>query len=263
VPPGFGVAPPTTPELHDRFFRKVQWNDEDVVAARNEQNAWYEWQTHLVWAQTWDSYVHQWRTPLETVQRNLAVLTRSLSQFAQQDTDDFNRRSAELYRKRVGVSYLLPAGTGRMEQFYRQAFSKLRDQMARAGQINVNSSEADVVRAIVGSDTWPEAFRMSNEQTPDHAVSYLREVVKTEIKKFLQNPAPGEQPMLPRLHDLLIEAAGHGQHGRGAGIEQEYIDEFNGKLVGLLPANFVPQGSGPLKVLINYPSDAPNPRKKE
>ena len=101
-----------------------------------------------------------------------------------------------------------------MEQFYQQVIRRLREQMARDGQINVNSTEADLVRAMVGADTWPEAFRMSIEQTPEHAVSYLREVVKTEVKTFLREPPPGEQPMLPRLQDLLVEAAGHGT-GRG------------------------------------------------
>jgi hypothetical protein len=145
-----------------------------------------------------------------------------------------------------------------MEQFYQQVISRLREQMARTGQIDKNSSEADVVRAIVGSDTWPTALKMSIDQTPDHAVSYLREVVKTSIKTFLRQPPSGEQPMLPRLQDLLIEAAGHGHRGGGTGIQQEYIDEFNGKLVGLLPGNFIPQGSGDLKVLINYPADSTN-----
>ena len=258
APQGHGVAPPVTPELRDKFFRKVQWNDEEVVDARNQQNQWYEWQTHMVWANFWETHTQQWRRPLEQVQRDLAALTRALTDFARQDVENFSRRSAELYRKRVGVSYLLPAGAGRMEQFYQQVVRRLLAQKARDGVITVNSTEADLVRALVGADTWPEAFKKSIEQTPDHAVSYLREVVKTEIKKFLREPPPGEQPMLPRLQDLLVEAAGHGGRGTGAGIQQDYLDEFGGKLAGLLPANFTPQGSGPLKVLINYPSDAPS-----
>ncbi len=259
APPGFGVAPPVTPELRDKLIRKVQWNDPEVVAARNQQNEWYKWQTEVVWAQYWDSHVNQWRVPLEATQRDIAALTRALSQFAQQDMDDFTRRSADLYVKRVGVSYLLPAGTGRMEQFYQQVISRVREQMARTGHIKINSTEADLVRAIVGTDTWPTVLKMSIEQTPEHAVSYLREVVKTAIKTFLRRPPPGEQPMLPRLHDLLIEASGHGHRASGGvGVSQEYIDEFNGKLVGLLPGNFIPQGSGDLKVLINYPADSTN-----
>ena len=39
-------------------------------------------------------------------------------------------------------------------------------------------------------------------------------------------------------------------------IDQDYLDGFRGKLAGLLPANFTPQGSGPLKVLITYPADS-------
>lgn len=258
APAGQSVGPPVTLELRDRFFRKVQWNDEEVVAARNRQNDWYEWQTHAVWASFWDTHVQQWRRPLEQVQRDLSALTRALTDFARQDVEDFTRRSAELYRKRVGVSYLLPAGSGRMEQFYQQVVRRLQDQKARDGQINVNSTETDLVKALVGSDTWPETVKKSVEQTPDHAVSYLREVVKTEIKKFLREPPPGEQPMLPRLHDLLIEAAGHGGRGTATGIQQDYLNEFDGKLAGLLPANFAPQGKGPLKVLINYPADGPS-----
>ena len=99
---------------------------------------------------------------------------------------------------------------------------------------------------------------MSMDQDPRTRVSYLREVVKTAIKTFLRQPPAGEQPMLPRLQDLLIEAAGHGHRGSGNSIQQEYINEFNGKLVGLLPGNFIPQGSGDLKVLINYPADSTN-----
>jgi Tubulin like len=256
-PPGHGATPPVTPQLRDRLIRRVQWNDEHVVAARNQQNQWYEWQTHVAWADFWDTHTQQWRRPLEQVQRQLSALTRALSEFARQDVEDFGRRSAELYRKRVGVSYLLPAGSGRMEQFYQQVVRRLLEQKARDGQINVNSTESDLLQALVGPDTWPEAFRISVDQTPEHAVSYLRERVKTEIKKFLREPPPGEQPMLPRLQDLLVNAAGHGG-GSGPGMQQDYLDEFGGKLAGLLPANFTPQGSGPLKVLVNYPADAPS-----
>jgi hypothetical protein len=257
APDGLGVAPPVTPELRDRFLRKVQWNDQEVVAARNQQNQWYEWQTHVVWSNFWETHAPQWRRPIEQVQRELSALTRALIDFARQDVEDFSRRSAELYRKRVGVSYLLPAGSGRMEQFHQQVVRRLLEQKSRDGQISVNSTEADLLRALVGTDAWPEAFRISIDQTPEHAVSYLRERVKTEIKKFLREPPPGEQPMLPRLQDLLVYAAGHGGRS-GPGIQQDYLDEFAGKLAGLLPANFAPQGSGPLKVLVNYPADAPS-----
>ena len=253
-----GAVPPPVPELRDRFLRKVQWSDDQVVAARNEQDQWYIWQTHVTWAIVWETHTRQWLRPLEQVQRELSALTRALTDFARQDVEDFQRRSAELYRRRVGVSYLLPAGVGQMEQFYQLLVRQLMDQMARAGQLHVNATEAALVRVLVGDTTWPETFTRSINQSPEHAVSYLREVVKTRVKTFLREPLPGEQSMLPRLQDLLVEAAGHGRRVTGDGIAEEYLQEFGGKLAGMLPANFIPQGSGPLTVLINYPADARN-----
>ncbi len=114
-----------------------------------------------------------------------------------------------------------------------------------------------MVKALVGPDTWPEAYNISVTQSPDHAVSFLREKVKIEVKKFLREPPAGELPMLPRLHDLLSTASGYGPTS-GSGIPQEYLDEFAGKLAGMLPASFNPQGSGPLKVLVSYPADKQN-----
>src|ERR1035441_4686613 len=55
VPAGHGIAPPPTPELRDRFFRKVQWNDEDPVAARGKQDEGYKWQAQVSWAEFWSS----------------------------------------------------------------------------------------------------------------------------------------------------------------------------------------------------------------
>ncbi|HEX4833417.1 MAG TPA: tubulin-like doman-containing protein [Trebonia sp.] len=253
---GWGANPPGSPELKDRSFgRKVQWAAEEPTAARNAQSIWYDWQTKVVWAQAWDAHTPQWTRPLEQVQREIGGLTRALTDFARSDVEDFARRSAELYRKRVGVSYLLPSGAGGMEQFYQQVLRRLRTQLAADRAIDVNSNVADVLRALVGGETWPEAFRASIEQSPDNAVSFLRERVKTEVKKLLRTAPMGEQPILPRLHDLLIEAAGHGR-GLGPAIDPEYVEGFRGKLAGLLPANFAPQGGGQMKVLITYPADA-------
>jgi hypothetical protein len=259
VPPppeqGWSAVPPGPPELKDTIFRKEQWNGEVPTAARGQQSAWYNWQTNVAWAHAWDVHTPQWTRPLEQVQRDIGGLTRALTDFARSDVEDFARRSAELYRKRVGVSYMLPAGRGGMEQFYQQVYRRLQTQLASDRAIDVNSNKDAVLRALLGAPTWPEAFRISVEQSPDNAVSFLREQVKTEIKKFLRTVPPGGQPILPRLHDLLMEAAGHGR-GSGPAIDQDYMDGFRDKLAGLLPANFTPQGSGQLKVLVTYPADA-------
>jgi hypothetical protein len=255
---GWDAMPPGSPEMKDRPLRKLQWSDEIPTKARSQQSAWYDWQTKVTWAHAWNIHTPRWSRPLEQTQRDIEGLTRALSDFAGADTEDFAKRSAELYRKRVGVSYMLPSSNGGMEHFYQQVYRRLKERMAKDGTIEINSNEDIVLRALVGAETWQDAFRTSVEQSPGTAVSYLRERVKTEIKKFLRSSTPGEQPILPRLHDLLIEATGHG-HGLGPTIDPEYVDGFRAKLAGLLPANFTPQGSGQMKVLITYPADAESP----
>ncbi len=251
---GWGPTPPALPELRDWLMRRTQWNDAPVVAARNQQNAWYAWQTRVVWASIWDTHILLWRPPLDLLERDLTGLTRALVAFARADAGDFARRSDDLYRRRVGLSYLLPFGGGQMEQFYQQVLRRLRDQMVRDRSIEINSREADVVQALAGPDIWQKAFRISVEDSPEQAVSFLRGTVKTEVMRFLRAATPGEQPILPRMHDLLADAAGHGP-GSGTGVDQDYLDGFQGKLAGLLPANFTPQGRGPMRVLITYPAD--------
>ena len=252
---GWGAMPPEAPEMRDRTFHKVQWADEVPAGVRNQQNAWYDWQTRVVWAHAWDAHTPQWTRPLDQVQRDITALTHTLVEFSRSDIEDFARRSAELYRKRVGVSYLLPSGSGGMDHFYQQVLRRLKEQLARDRAIDLNSNVSDVLRALIGAETWSDTFRISVDHSPDNAVSYLRERVKTEIKKFLRSAPPGEQPILPRLHDLLVEAAGHGR-STGTAIDPEYVEGFRGKLAGLLPGNFTPQGSGQMKVLITYPADA-------
>ncbi len=193
----------------------MRWTDEEVVAVLNQQNQWYKWQTQVAWAAFWDTYARQWQRPLDQVERELEALTAALAAFANQDVGDFTTRSAALYRKRVGVSYLLPVGgqMNPMEHFYERVLRELLERWAQDGRTDANPTVADLLKVLLGETAWPEAFQTSLEQSPALAVSYLREQVKTEIKTFLQAKPPGGQPLLPRLHDLLAQAAGH---GRGA-----------------------------------------------
>jgi hypothetical protein len=256
MPPGNNPVPPPVPELRDRFMKKIPWTDEEVVACRKQQDAWYQWCTYVEWAKAWETYLPQWRRPLERTERNLTALTKELLKFARDDHEDFERRSDALYKKRVGVSYLLPATSGRMDQFYEQVVGRLRQHRYREGRLRANSSEPELLQTMVAPGAWRDTFKMSVEHGPETAVSYLLEQVKTEVKTFLREPPPGEQPMLPKLADLLAEAAGR---DTDSGITQNYLEEFKGKLAGLLPANFTPQGSGQLKVLVSYPALTADP----
>ncbi len=253
-PPNKNPSQPGIPELHDRFMRRVEWNDEEPVSCRARQDAWHGWRTYTEWAKAWDAYRPRWRPKLERAERNLNALTKELLRFANDDRDGFDRRSADLYKQRVGVSYMLPAGSGagQMEQFYEQAIARLRQHRYRSGMARPGASEPELLQTMIGPDAWRETFKMSVEHGPENAVAYLLEQVKTEVKTFLREPVD-EQPMLPKLADLLAEVSGRGTK---SGITQPYLDQFKGKLAGLLPANFTPQGNGPLQVLVSYPAGA-------
>jgi Tubulin like len=262
TPNGFGVAPPPVPEMHDRLLgqSKVKWTDGVPVAAREEQDDWYAYSTEVAWATLWAAHAPQWERALREARDDLNALTKALEKFASQDKEDFQRRSDTLYAKRVGVSYLLPTGAGRMEQFYSRMIRRLREQASQRDPQLASAQEAQLVATLLPAGAWRDAFQLSIEHGPDRAVTSLKEQLKTAVKTFLREAPPGSQPMLPRLNDLLAAAAGHGTGGHGglSEADQEYLEEFSGKLAGLVPANFTPQGSGPLKVLISYPADAPS-----
>jgi hypothetical protein len=255
---GLAVTPPPVPALHNRFFGliKLRWSDAVPAEFRLRQDAWHRWRTIATWAEQWAGQAPVWRRPLEQVQQELRLLIRDLEEFAREDKERFGRRTMELYRRRVGVSYLLPPGGADMERFYERLVRGLTEHWVRLGRLKPNATEADLIEVIVGTDGWRKAYDASIEHSPGQAVSELREMVKREVKTFLRAGVTGQIPMLPRLHDLLADAAAPTD---ASSVLREYLDEFRGKLAGLVPANFTPQGNGMLKVLISYPADAKSP----
>ena len=256
APNGFGSAPPGASELKNRAagLIKVKWADQGPVRARRDQDNWYSWRTHVAWAEAWDMRATQWQRNLNHAVAELDELVRALTDFARGDEERFRRRAAELYRRRVGVSYLMPPGRDGLEHFYQQIVHRMTEGMVRDGMLQPTATEADLVQALVGSEGWREAYVTSFEQSPTQAVADLRDLVKSHVKTFLQDPS-GQRPLLPKLHDLLVAAVGH----RDPDSQQDdYVSEFRRKLAGLVPAAFTPQGSGPMKVLITYPADAPS-----
>ena len=254
APAGISAASPEVPSLRDRPFRKVKWNDDEVVAARAQQQVWYEWHAKGIWAAAWDKYNRQWQPSLRTVETELRGLTDVLRTFAGQD--DFGARSEELYRERVGVTYLLPEGG--MEHFYTSVLRELPARRTESGKVGVGSDEAELLAELIDDDTWRTVFDKSLNEPPGRAVSYLLEQVTVAVEEFLRDDATEGETLLPRLHDLLAQAAtGSAAAGR-ASIDTDYVRQFQRDLGGMIPANFAPQGSQKLRVLISYPAEAKN-----
>lgn len=253
APPGISMIPPTSSEFRDRMFglKKVRWADPVPVALRKQQELWYRWRTDVAWSVPWAAHAAQWQRTLRDTEAELGRLTRELIAFARTDEDRFARRAAELYRKRVGVSYLLPPGGAGMERYYEVVIRRMIEDLVADGQLQPAATEADLVHALLGADGWRQAYETTLEQGAEQAMGDLRDRVKARVKTFLRDTEGGKRPLLPRLHDLLSDAA-----GPPGGPLQDYVDEFRGKLAELVPATFTPQGNGPMKVLISYPADA-------
>ncbi|MGW5410770.1 tubulin-like doman-containing protein [Actinomadura geliboluensis] len=256
APEGLGPNPPPLPTLRDRSLGmvKVKWTDPDPVEAREDQDRWYRWRTHVQWTEPWSQLAPRWRKPLDQVEAVLRGLTRALGEQAAQDRDRFRDRAADLSKSRVGVSYLLPPG-GELEQFYTRVVRRMTDDLVGKGQLRPSASGAELLALLIGGDGWREAYRTAWDSNPEAAVAQLREQVKAEVKTYFRMAEQGRTPLLPTLHDLLAQAAGQAP----GELSEAELEEFRGKLAGLVPANFSPQGTGRLKVLVSYPAGADDP----
>ncbi|WP_017570364.1 tubulin-like doman-containing protein [Nocardiopsis halotolerans] len=259
-PEGLGALPPI-PKMRDRMggLVKVKYTDPVPTQAREEQNQWYEWQTRVVWSDAWSPTVPRWNRTATQMHRDLTALTQQLDEHARTDRTRFERLSQQLYRPRTGISYLLPPSGGDLEPF----FVRVRDHLSRSlhetGRLHISPTDAELARAVIGDQGWRAAYDISLERGPAEAVGFLRETLKSEIKRFLRDPGPARTPLLPRLADLLTQAA---EPGDGS-VADEDLAQFRAQVAGLLPVGYVPQGNGPLKVLITYHSPTANPRVEQ
>jgi hypothetical protein len=246
-PEGFRDAPPQLPQLRDRVVGmvKVKWTDDDPVTAREDQETWYRWRSRAAWAQPWSAQSTRWLRALERVEHQLRDLNQALDDLASEDPDRFRNRSESLYRPRVGVAFHLPPGS--LERFYQVVINRIRDQR----RLPPTASDAELLRQLLDQDGWQEVYRQSMETTAEKAVNELRKRIKTRVKTYLQEEIEGKATLLPKLRDLLNQAAG--QETNRLAFSDEEIDEFTSRLAGLVPANFTPQGTGPLEVRVFYP----------
>ncbi|CAM3951144.1 tubulin-like doman-containing protein [Nocardiopsis rhodophaea] len=257
-PEGFGAAPPSIPELRDRLngLIKTKYTDPAPARARADQDIWYEWQSRLAWSEAWSGNAPRWNRAATLLTTELTAFTDALDEHARTDGERFEQLAQQLYRPRTGVSYLLPPVGSDLEPFYRRAKDRLLAHFQELDLLRPNSTEADLVETIIGPEGWRTAYDISVDRQPTDAVAFLRETLKTAVKRFLRDPGPVQKPLLPRLADLLAHVTDQGD----GSIADEDLNEFRAKLAALLPVGYIPQGGGPLKVLITYHAAAPNAR---
>ncbi|MFW6641197.1 tubulin-like doman-containing protein [Nocardiopsis algeriensis] len=258
APPEHITGQPPIPKMSDRLggLRKLRYADPEPTEARRAQDAWYDWQTRLLWSEAWAAAAPRWTRSANQMRKELSSFTEHLDEHARADHTRFERLSQQLYRPRTGISYLLPPSGGDLEPF----FTRVREHLVRAlhenGKLHVSPTDAELVRAVIGAQSWRTAFDISVDRGPGDAVAFLRESLKSAVKAFLREPGPAQAPLLPRLNDLLGHAAGQ----ESSSVTEEDLAQFRAQVASLLPIGYVPQGSGPLKILITYHAAAPNPK---
>ncbi|WP_306366109.1 tubulin-like doman-containing protein [Nocardiopsis sp. CC223A] len=257
-PPEGTTGPPPLPELRDRLgvVMRLKYTDPPVAAARADQDRWYDWRTRVVWAEAWSAVTPRWSRSGTQLRRELNSLTQRLEEHARTDHTRFERLSQQLYRPRTGISYLLPPSGRDLEPFFVRVRDHLIHHLHETGRLHVSPTDAELVQAVIGPLSWRTAFDISLDRGPGEALGYLRETLKSQIKRFLRDTDAQRTPLLPRLADLLTNAAGQG----GEGLADADLARFRSQIAGLLPVGYTPQGNGPLKLLITYHSAAPDPK---
>ncbi|MEO3859309.1 tubulin-like doman-containing protein [Acrocarpospora sp. B8E8] len=253
APAGLATQP-SLPQLRDRLLgvRKARWGDPVVQRVIQEQDAWYHWRARAIWHSAWGDQTARWEHKLSRTNRDLTDLTDELIGHAQEDDARFARRARDLYRARVGVTYLLPPRGEDLESFYEQVRNRAISHYVGRGRLRPNAGEADLLNEIIDTDGWRRVFQISTEDGPAYAKAHLRDRLKQEVKRLFRHREHGERPLLPPMADLVAQAAGKD----GALVEEEDLLQFRQKLAALVPSGFSPQGTGEMKVLISYPAAA-------
>jgi len=258
APPGLTAAPPS----HDALPRKIlgiQFADPEVRRAIRQQDQWYAWRSQVTWHAAWGDQAPVWDRKVASLRLEINGLVEAFITHARAEPQSFAQRTADLYRPRTGVSFLLPP-QGDLESFYQAV---IRRFVARPDLgLRPTSGEAEITTALLGSEGWRRAYQGVIDRGPergfDEAVLYVRNAIKQEVKRlFVTRGERGdEEPLLPTLGDLLARASGKS----GPLVADEDLASFRRQIAGLVPAGFSPQGSGDLRVLVAYPQGATDPQ---
>lgn len=91
----------------------------------------------------------------------------------------------------------------------------------------------------------------------------IKQVVERRVKRLFgeANEDVFARPLLPSM-ELLLRAAS-GDETAEAKVDPRWLDQFRARLAGLIPVGFVPDGSGPLKILIVHPASEADSRARD
>ncbi|MFF8379407.1 tubulin-like doman-containing protein [Streptomyces sp. NPDC015661] len=227
----------------------ARWTDPDVQDTLAAQQAWYQWRARVLWHRGWQAGENQWRPSLNRVTAEVAELAKVLRAHEQDEAKSFSDSRRELYRDdRAGIAYLLPP-----QNSLRAFYDDVVDRLAQSEGLPETTDAATLLDRLVAPDDWRRALD-AVRRSPGAAVKEIKQVVERRVKRLFgeANEDVFARPLLPSMELLLRAAAG--DETAESKVDPRWLDQFRARLAGLLPVGFIPDGSGPLKILIVHPA---------
>lgn len=246
-PSGFNPAGPPQPQnLPKRFFSRLKWDDPAVQEVCKAQDDWYAWRSRQIWNRAWGDSYRLWKRVWDEFAAEFRAVLAAFDAYARSEPQQFDVRSKELYKPRVGVSYLLPPQDKGVAGFYDVVLDRLKQDYARLG---VNAREGEVLREILGQEGWSLAYD-EHRGNPEKVVAYVRQKIKEAVSERIRPRNRDRVALIPRMEDLLASAA----QRRDSSVSDVDLRQFRQKLAALVPGGFAPEGHAKLKVLFTYPA---------
>ncbi|MFI5932220.1 tubulin-like doman-containing protein [Actinoplanes sp. NPDC051494] len=241
------AAPPMPDNLPRKLMQRLRITDEPAQAVIRRQDAWYAWQTRTLYNAAWKESRRLWSRPWQAYLEELRQITDQFRTLVRSDRQQFSLRSQDLYKSRVGVTYLLPAEDRGLEGFYDVVVERLKQEYSQ--RLSANANEGHLLNLMLGSDGWATAYA-KGRRDPEAAVGYVRQRIKEVVTEHLRPSDRGRPALVPRMEDLLSNAALR----RDKTVTDTDLTRFRQKLAELVPGGFAPDGRAPLKALITYPA---------
>ncbi|MFJ7076000.1 tubulin-like doman-containing protein [Streptomyces sp. NPDC098781] len=248
-PAGVAEQPPKIPRIKGQLggLAPARWGDDDVQAAIQEQDAWYQWRCRLVWHEAWREQQMHWQPQADAAGTDLGRLVGAFRRHSDQERKTAQQKGLELYEDRTGISYLLPPQRT-LNHFYEDVVVRL----VRREGLRENDDESALLLKLVDGDTWRSVHAQSRRD-PEGAVARVKGQLEARITRLFAESGAHleERPLLPSMGTLLAAAAGDAEAKDQ--VSKEALDLFGRKLTGLLPVGFTPEGTGLLRVLVTHP----------
>ncbi|MEU4076894.1 hypothetical protein DEJ45_08410 [Streptomyces venezuelae] len=259
-PPNVQTSAPPIPPIRGSVGGVVpaRWSDPDVQDALAAQLAWYQWRARTLWHRGWQAGEAQWRPSLNRISVEVAEFAKALRAHEHDEAKAFAERRRDLYRDdRAGIAYLLPP-----QNTLRAFYDDVVDRLAQSLGLPESADAATLLGRLVGPDDWRRALD-AVRRSSGAAVKEIKQVVERRVKRLFgeANEDAFARPLLPSM-ELLLRAAS-GDETAEAKVDPRWLDQFRSRLAGLIPVGFVPDGSGPLKILIVHPASESDGRARD